>query len=68
MEEKLQINIGDTLLMKKPHACKTGDKKMLVMKLGSDIKIKCAGCGHEMLVSRVKLEKNIKQIISSQNN
>ncbi len=53
---------GDVLEMKKPHACTSKSKQMLVLMAGSDIKVKCCGCGREMIIPRVKLEKSIKSI------
>jgi len=42
---------------------------MKVLRVGSDIRIICTGCGHDMTLPRIKLEKNIKQVIedSSEN-
>lgn len=51
---------GDTLIMKKKHPC--GSFSFLVMRTGSDIRVKCLGCGHDMTVPRLKLEKNIKKV------
>ncbi|MBO4356196.1 MAG: DUF951 domain-containing protein [Clostridia bacterium] len=62
MPEIKAIQVGDILKMKKKHPC--GSSEMKVILLGSDIKIQCTGCGHVMMVPRVKLEKNIKAIIS----
>ncbi len=59
---------GDILLMKKPHPCQSKCNKMIVLMIGSDIKIKCEKCGHEMILPRVKLEKNIKSIIRKEEN
>ena len=53
---------GDTLVMKKHHACAPDSVRLLVLMAGSDVKVRCEGCGHEMVVPRVKLEKNIKKI------
>jgi len=61
----MQIKVfgqGDILDMKKPHACSTKSKQLLVLMAGSDIKVKCCGCGREMIIPRVKLEKSIKSI------
>lgn len=55
---------GDTLIMKKKHPC--GSVAFEVLRVGSDIRIKCKGCGHDMTVPRVKLEKNIKKVESIQ--
>lgn len=54
------MEVGDKLLMKKPHPC--GGKEFEVLRVGSDIKIRCTTCAHEVVVPRVKLEKNIKSI------
>ena len=62
MENKLNFSAGDILLMKKPHACESASKEFEVLRLGSDIRIKCTGCGHEVIVPRVKLEKSVKKI------
>lgn len=56
----LNIQVGDRLLMKKQHPC--GCKTFDVLRIGMDFKLKCTGCGHEVLVARVKAEKNIKKI------
>ena len=60
----LQFSEGDILLMKKPHACSQVADKFEVLRLGSDIKIRCRNCRHEVVVTRIKLEKNIKKVIS----
>ncbi len=60
-----KISIGDVLTMKKQHPC--GGKMFKVLRVGSDIKISCMTCGHDVIVPRVKLEKNIKKIESSEN-
>lgn len=54
------MKIGDILIMKKPHPC--GSNEFEVMRVGSDIKIKCTACSRQVTVPRVKLEKNIKSI------
>lgn len=58
---KTDIRIGDILKMKKPHPC--GSKDFDVLRIGMDFKIRCRGCGHEIMLPRVKCEKNIKKVI-----
>ena len=58
----MDVNVGDTFFLKKPHPC--GSKEFLVLRVGMDFKIKCKGCSHEIMLPRVKIEKNIKKIIS----
>ena len=53
--------VGDIVKLKKPHPC--GSRRFLVLRSGMDFKIRCTGCGHEVMVPRVKAEKNIKKII-----
>ena len=58
---RMDVQVGDILEMKKPHPC--GSRRFLVLRSGIDFKIRCTGCGHEVMVPRVKAEKNIKKII-----
>jgi hypothetical protein len=60
-----KFNVGDILEMKKQHPC--GEKKMKVLRVGSDIRLVCMGCGRDMTIAREKIEKNIRNIISSEN-
>ena len=60
----LKISVGDVLEMKKPHPC--GNKKFKVMRVGSDVRIICEGCGRDMTLDRIKLEKSVKQILSKE--
>ena len=57
----MDVQVGDILEMKKPHPC--GSRRFLVLRSGMDFKIRCTGCGHEVMVPRGKAEKNIKKII-----
>ena len=58
-----KFDVGDILEMKKPHPC--GTNRMKVLRVGSDIRVLCLGCGRDVTVAREKLEKNIKRIISA---
>lgn len=57
----MQVEVGDRLWMKKPHPC--GGHEFLVLRVGMDFKIRCGTCGHEVMVPRSKVEKNIKKIL-----
>jgi len=46
--------------MKKKHPCGTDTFK--VVRLGSDVRISCLGCGRDLTLPRVSLEKMIKKI------
>lgn len=56
----MDVQVGDLLTMKKPHPC--GSKQWKVLRTGMDFKLKCTGCGHEVMLPRAKAEKNIKLI------
>lgn len=58
----LNVNVGDRVEMKKQHPC--GGKEFTILRVGMDFKIKCDKCGHEVMVPRNKIEKNIKKIIT----
>lgn len=55
--------MGDLLEMKKPHPC--GSKIFRAVRIGSEVRVICEGCGRDMVIPRPKLEKFIKKIISS---
>lgn len=59
----MNINVNDHIITKKPHPC--GNKEFEVLRVGADFKIKCTKCGHEIMVARSKIEKNIKSVINS---
>lgn len=56
----MDVRVGDTLVMKKQHPC--GSREWTVLRTGMDFRLKCQGCGHEVLGARSKFEKNIKEI------
>jgi len=60
----MDINVGDTLQMKKPHPC--GSDEWIALRVGMDFKLRCRGCGHEVMLPRKKAEKNIKKIIPAE--
>lgn len=60
----MDVRPGDILQMKKQHPC--GSREFLVLRSGMDFKIRCTGCGREVMVPRLKCEKNIKKILRPQ--
>ena len=58
----LKICVGDILELKKPHPC--GNRHFKVLRVGSDVRIVCQGCGHDMTLERVKLEKAVKHVMT----
>ena len=58
------INVGDTLVLKKNHPC--GANTMSVLRIGSDLRLQCTVCKRDFVIPRIKLEKNIKEILSKE--
>ena len=56
----MDIRVNDILTMKKVHPC--GEKRWLVLRTGMDFKLRCLGCGHEVMGPRSKFERNIKTV------
>lgn len=48
--------------MKKEHPCESRSTRWKIIRLGADIKLKCLGCGHIVMLSRYKFEKRLKKI------
>ncbi|MCR5254875.1 MAG: DUF951 domain-containing protein [Acetatifactor sp.] len=57
----MDINVGDRVKMKKQHPC--GSKEWEVLRIGADFRLKCSGCGHQIMIPRPQLEKNVKEIV-----
>ena len=58
MEDR--FTVGDIIRMKKPHPC--GSHEWEILRVGADLRLKCEGCGHQVMVSRKFVEKNTKEI------
>ena len=62
----MDIRLNDILVMKKPHPC--GEKRWLVLRVGADFRLRCLGCGHEIMAPRRKVEKSIRKVIKEERN
>ena len=56
----MDVRLGDILTMKKKHPC--GADRWLVLRIGADFKLRCLGCGREVMGPRSKFEKQIRAI------
>lgn len=61
MEISMDIQVGDILKLKKQHPC--GSREWEVLRVGADFRLKCMGCGHQIMIARRQAEKNIKEIM-----
>lgn len=59
MSDIIRLFEGDRLEMKKPHPC--GCHIFKVLRAGSDVRVLCEGCGRNMLLDRLKLERGIRR-------
>ena len=57
----MDVRLGDILVMKKDHPC--GSRRWLVLRTVMDFRLRCTGCGHEVMLPRSKAEKNIRKIL-----
>ncbi|MDD7026038.1 MAG: DUF951 domain-containing protein [Lachnospiraceae bacterium] len=56
----MDIQVGDIITMKKQHPC--GSREWEVLRIGADFRLKCQGCGHQIMIARPQAEKNIRQV------
>lgn len=56
----MDIRVGDVLTMKKAHPC--GSREWEVLRVGADFRLRCRGCGHEVMGARAKFEKNVRRV------
>ncbi len=56
----MQIRPGDIVTMKKKHPCGSADWD--VLRSGADFRLRCRGCGHQIMLPRTKLEKQLKAL------
>lgn len=60
----LRLSVGEKLELKKQHPC--GNRIFSVLRTGSDVRIVCDGCGRDMVLDRLKLEKAVKRKLSDE--
>lgn len=57
----MMLSVGDIVQMKKKHPC--GSDRWTVTRVGADVKIRCSGCGHVVMMDRPDFEKRLKKIL-----
>ena len=60
----MDLHLHDVVELKKVHPC--GSSRWEILRVGMDIKIKCLGCGHELMLPRSKVEKSIRKLVSKE--
>lgn len=52
--------VGDIVKLKKPHPC--GSSEWEIMRVGADFRLKCMGCGHQVMMPRRQVEKSTREL------
>ncbi|WP_186576874.1 DUF951 domain-containing protein [Aquibacillus kalidii] len=61
MSSEREYQINDVVQMKKSHPC--GENRWRIIRMGMDIRIKCEGCGHSVLIPRKRFETKMKKVV-----
>jgi len=51
----VELHVGDLISLRKEHPC--GSREWRVQRIGADIGLVCAGCGHRILMDRLDVER-----------
>ncbi|HZW68970.1 MAG TPA: DUF951 domain-containing protein [Pseudogracilibacillus sp.] len=58
-----EFALHDIVEMKKPHPC--GDNRWEIIRMGMDIRIKCLGCDHRVMLPRREFNKKMKKVLQT---
>ena len=68
----MEIQVGDILVMKKPHPCGASrwlvedverfDDQCIVLRTGADLRLRCTGCGHEVMKPRFQILPRVRSV------
>ena len=56
----MDIQPGDIGTLKKQHPC--GSREWEVLRIGADFRLRCRGCGHQIMIARRLVEKNLRDL------
>lgn len=56
-----EFAINDIVQMKKQHPC--GENRWKIIRMGMDVRIKCQGCDHSVLITRKEFSKRMKKVL-----
>ena len=54
----MEYKVGQIVRLRKKHPC--GSEEWEILRVGADFRLKCQGCGHQVMVSRKMVEKNTR--------
>lgn len=56
----MQINVGDIVTLRKKHPC--GSFEWDVLRSGADFRLRCRGCGRQVMLPRTQVEKQLRSL------
>lgn len=62
--EIIKYDLFDEVEMKKVHPCQKRNKRFQIVRVGSDIKIRCLACGNLIMMDRDKFNHSIKRVLA----
>ena len=62
----MEYHLNDIVEMKKQHPCKKSNQWQIV-RMGADIKLKCMGCGHMVMMPRSEFNRKMKKVLTKAN-
>ena len=60
MDTRWVYEVGDIVKLKKHHPC--GSHEWEILRVGADFRLKCMGCGRQVMTERKMVEKNAKDL------
>jgi hypothetical protein len=57
----VELRVGDLIRLRKAHPC--GSRDWRVQRIGADIGLVCAGCGHRILMDRLDVERRYVELL-----
>ena len=60
----MNLQVGEIIRMKKKHPC--GANEWEILRIGMDFRLRCAGCGREIMVPRRLVEKSFRGYIEKE--
>ena len=56
-----EFGLQDIVEMKKQHPC--GSNEWKIIRMGMDVRIKCLGCDHSVLIPRKEFSRKLKKVL-----
>lgn len=56
----MEYELGDIVKLKKQHPC--GSSEWEIIRVGADFRLKCQGCGHQVMMPRRQVEKSTREL------